>query len=127
MEKDTLRPLQANTHRKIADCYSNRNASSGEVERCAQNCQVPLMNIQNLIQNEMNQFQEKLTRCTMVCQDQVADKFDFAGNTSDRNTAAAEKMLMGCVNECVDKHIALLRSVSAKMEKDIANIVRSQN
>lgn len=118
-----MRPIQAQTHRQIADCYSNKTASAHEVEHCANNCTVPLKNIQNVVQNEMNQFQEKLTRCTMVCQDQVGEKFNLNGNLSDRDRDAAQKLMGSCVNGCVEKHISLLKSIQSNIEKEVTVIL----
>eukprot|EP01031_Cornospumella_fuschlensis_P034691 gene34691-42008_t len=50
VEKDKIRPLQAKTHHKIADCYSNSRLSSSQVESCANNCYGPLQNVQAVVQ-----------------------------------------------------------------------------
>ncbi|RYH26702.1 DUF842 domain-containing protein [archaeon] len=45
-----MRPLQAKTHIKIADCYSNSRASFNQVEACANNCYGSLQNVQAVVQ-----------------------------------------------------------------------------
>jgi hypothetical protein len=122
VEKDTLRPLQITTHKKIIDCYSNKNASSQECEHCANNCTVPIRNAQNLIQNEMSQFQQKLQRCAMVCQDEVTSK--YGGNPSEKDMPAAQKAANSCVSSCVDKHIAMLKAMQSKIESEIQSMVK---
>jgi hypothetical protein len=70
----------------------------------------------------MGQFQEKLTRCSMVCQDEVGEKYDLSGPNAERNRDAAQKALMNCLNGCVDKHVSLLKSIQSKLEKEIQSI-----
>ncbi len=106
--------MQRNAHLKIADCFGHTRASSQEVERCANNCFIPLQNVQSTVQREMNQFQDRLSRCSMDCQDDVRDRFQ--GTEDD---GKANKAMHNCMDACVSKHIALLRSVQSTLEKDI--------
>jgi hypothetical protein len=68
----------------------------------------------------MSSFQDKLTRCLHVCQDEVTTKYDM---NNEKNREPAQKMMNQCANTCVDKHLTLLKSVQSKLEKDIQDIV----
>ena len=76
---------------------------------------------QKVIQNEMNDFQSRLQRCSMSCQDGLKDKFGPLENNSSK-IPAAERHLMSCMSSCVDKHITLLRSIQSKIESDIDRV-----
>ena len=102
----------------MAECYNNKNASAQQVEQCAHNCAGPLQQVQAIVQNELNQFQNRIGRCTQQCQDEINDKFQGAENNAQTH-AKAEQMMLTCANSCVDKHIALLKSIQTKLERDI--------
>jgi len=53
----------------------------------------------------------------MDCQDTTKDKFP------DMNPAA-EKHFYTCTSSCIDKHIALLKSVQGNVEKNIDEVMR---
>ena len=110
--------MQRNSHLKIAECYNNKSASSEQVEQCAHNCTQSLQQVQAIVQNELTQFQNRIGRCTQQCQDDINDQ--FRGQESNPQThAKAEQMMLSCANTCVDKHIALLKSIQNKLERDI--------
>lgn len=66
----------------------------------------------------MNNFQNRVNRCAQQCSDEVNDKFSDAPN-NPANQEAAQKMMHNCAQVCVDKHIAMLKSLQVKIEKDI--------
>ena len=118
VERERIRPIQRNSHLKIADCYANKNASAEEVENCANRSSIIMQQVQQIIQNEMNTFQNRVNRCAQQCSDDVNDSFANKPNNAS-NQAAAESMMHNCAQTCVDKHIAMLKSVQSKIEKDI--------
>lgn len=115
--------MQRNSHLKIAECYNNKNATSEQVEQCAHNCSAPLQHVQAIVQNELNQFQNRLGRCTQECQDEITDKFHGAENNA-QTQAKAEQMMLACANSCVDKHVSLLKSIQHKLERDIDSVAK---
>ena len=102
----------------MAACYDVRGASGQDIQNCVQGTNRRMEAIHNIIQNEMGQLQNRLERCSMGCQDEVRDKMAGKDNTP-ANMAAAEKVALDCTTSCVDKHIALLKSVQYKIETDI--------
>ncbi len=100
---------------KMASCYDNKNASMNEIQNCLQNTQVPMQNIQQTIEHEMNQFQNRLQRGSQACQDEVRDSF---GNDTSKQ-AQAEKLYLQCMNKTVEKHIAMLPNIQTNLEREI--------
>ncbi|RYH26700.1 DUF842 domain-containing protein [archaeon] len=68
---------------------------------------------------EMSQFQDRLSRCSMACQDEVRDRF-----SSSQDSAGAKREMGNCMSTCVDKHVALLKSVQTVLERDIDTIAK---
>ncbi len=71
-----------------------------------------------MIQNEVNQFSERVQRCVRDCQDGVRDRF---GELNQDNLSKAQEYMDKCSNACVDKHVAMLKSIESRLEKDIAD------
>ena len=79
--------------------------------------------VQQIVQNEMNQFQNRVQRCAMDCSDAIQDEYPNLSSTSP-SVAKAQQKLNSCMNTCADKHIALLKGISAKIESDIDKIAK---
>lgn len=63
----------------------------------------------------------------MVCQDEVTSKYNLTDAASaERYRDQAEKLFGGCVNTCVDKHLSLLKSIQANIEKEVSQIANSK-
>lgn len=105
----------------MANCFSNNDASSDEIQRCIQAAGAPAEHIQAVVQNEMNNFQNRLSRCQASCQDEVIDKF---GRNEQSDPKGAEKLLISCLNRCVDQQIAVLPNIRSNLEKEIDKIAR---
>lgn len=73
----------------------------------------------------MNGFQNRLQRCSLSCQDEVNDKFRNLDMSNSINSLAANKMMLSCSSSCVDKNLALLKSIQSKIESDIDKAVNN--
>ncbi|XP_071516190.1 protein FAM136A isoform X1 [Panulirus ornatus] len=140
LDKTYLRGMQRAMHICAAECCEKKENSVDQVHRCIENCSTPLTQAQTFVQNELSQFQERLQRCVMVCQDRVRDQ--VTANTSEtqepqRNSSlsianSAGSVLRqaalgrdgvsvykaefeGCAMQCVDDHIQLMPSVKKRI------------
>lgn len=112
--KSHLRPMTKNAYLKMASCYDF--SSNSTIDSCVQNAAQPLQVSQQMVQREMQSLQNRLQRCSMDCSDSVQDSFDLS-NPKDRD--AAQKKLLSCNTACIDKHIAMLKSIEAKLGKEL--------
>lgn len=103
----------------MAECCNSKSASSNDVQNCIGSCSQPNQVIQHLIEQEFSQFQNRLQRCSMACQDEVHDRYMHI-NTS--NQQEAEKMMKKCSDICADKHIAMLKSIKYSIEQKIDDV-----
>ncbi|KAM3270472.1 protein like [Capsicum chacoense] len=78
------------------ECF-DRTKKKEEIENCVEYCSVPVLNAQNFVENEMANFQEKMNRSLMVCQ----DKFKTA--TQQKNKSDAIKDMESCVDQSVQE------------------------
>ena len=76
---------------------------------------------EQVISHEIGQFQNRIQRCVMSCQDSIKDKYPSLEQNSPQ-VAKAEKDMMVCANSCVDKHLILLKTMSTKFTTDLDKI-----
>ena len=121
VDKERMRPMQKATYLKMAACFDSRTATSAQIENCMQNSSQRVQISQQIIQQEMNAFQGRLQRCMADCEDAVRDKFPNLGSNQSQYDQAQSQLLTG-MSSCVDKHLALLKSVKAKIESEVDKV-----
>ncbi|CAL4994778.1 unnamed protein product [Urochloa decumbens] len=94
------------------DCFDRRRNQEG-INNCVENCSVPVLTANNLVENEMAKFQERLNRSLMVCQ----DKFEAAKLQKMKTDAAQE--LESCVNRSIDDSIRVLPHVVEQIKSSL--------
>jgi Eukaryotic protein of unknown function (DUF842) len=92
----------------MAACFDNKNATTAQIDAC-------LANSSRFVQASQ---QVRLQRCVMDCEDAVRDRYPNLDKNPGQLDKAQAQMLSG-MSSCVDKHIALLKSVKQKLESDL--------
>jgi Eukaryotic protein of unknown function (DUF842) len=110
VDKKCIRPLQKASLLKMAQCVDL--PTRGQIDSCMQKSQGPMNFAQQIINNEMQQFQQRLDRCMLDCQDSVRD-------ANHRSEDASQKAYYSCASSCMDKSMGLLRATQARIEKEI--------
>ncbi|KAK4421985.1 hypothetical protein Salat_2149200 [Sesamum alatum] len=90
------------------ECFDRRRKQD-EISNCVEHCSVPVLNAQNLVENEMAKFQEKLNRSLRVCQ----DKYEGAKLQSNNN---AMKDLESCVDLSVQDSINMMPLLAGQLK-----------
>lgn len=62
-------------------------------------------------------FQDRLTRCTMHCNDKAKDLFDTGSKEP-----AVRSLMDRCVGSCVDDHINLIPSMTRRLKENLDSI-----
>ena len=93
IDMNRLRGIQKKSYLDMAKCFDDKYASQQQVQQCLATKSAAVQSAQSLLQNEMNQFQNRLQRATMACQDEVHDKFPNAGEDSAQMNRAEQHML----------------------------------
>ncbi|KAL0322755.1 UNVERIFIED_CONTAM: hypothetical protein Scaly_1088200 [Sesamum calycinum] len=91
------------------ECFDRRRKQD-EISNCVEHCSVPVLNAQNLVENEMAKFQEKLNRSLRVCQDK------YEGAKLQPNSNNAMKDLESCVNLSVQDSIEMMPHLAGKLK-----------
>ncbi|KAJ1422797.1 hypothetical protein B484DRAFT_452189 [Ochromonadaceae sp. CCMP2298] len=119
IDQTKLRPMQRTTYLKMAECYNSKSASANGIQECVQKASTPSNTINQLIQQEMSQFQDRLQRCSMNCRDETKDKYPNPSGNPE-----AEKMITNCLGVCADKHIDMLKSIRYNLEQKVDEVTK---
>ncbi|EES08211.1 protein FAM136A [Sorghum bicolor] len=95
------------------DCFDRRRTQEG-INSCVENCSVPVLTANNVVENEMAKFQERLNRSLMVCQ----DKYEAAKLQKLKTDATQE--LESCVNRSIDDSIRVLPHVVEQIKSALS-------
>ncbi|KAG2327684.1 hypothetical protein Bca4012_036694 [Brassica carinata] len=98
------------------ECFDRRR-NQEEISNCVEHCSVPVVKSQQHFENEMAQFQERLNRSLVVCQ----DKFEAAKLQKIRPEAVNE--MEGCVHKAIEENLNTLPHIVQRMKTafNIAN------
>ncbi|XP_033109825.1 protein FAM136A-like [Anneissia japonica] len=119
-ELDTqyIRKMQGDMYRCSARCCDNTSSNMEEAQRCIERCSQPLQRAQNTIQTELQDYQERLQRCAVQCQDDVKDR--LSPGASSQQIDALRGEMESCLVKCGDKHIAILPAMMKRMKSTLS-------
>ncbi|CAD7077472.1 unnamed protein product [Hermetia illucens] len=109
MDKTYLRKMQVEMHKCAAKCCEDQTSSIDSVQRCVDRCAAPLTSAQKYVHKELEEFQGRLQRCVMQCNDDV--KVQMSANPSEDEIAKFTAQFERCAVKCVDKHVGLIPSM----------------
>mmetsp|Transcript_9648 Transcript_9648/g.13659 ORF Transcript_9648/g.13659 Transcript_9648/m.13659 type:complete len:142 (-) Transcript_9648:514-939(-) len=74
IEKTLIRPLAKLSYKCVVECYEKAGSTqpSEQLDHCAKQCQAPYQLSHNIIQQEVNSFQDRLSRSMMQCNDEAS-------------------------------------------------------
>ncbi|XP_010510168.1 PREDICTED: protein FAM136A [Camelina sativa] len=91
------------------ECFDRRRKQE-EISNCVEHCSVPVVKSQQHFENEMAQFQERLNRSLMVCQ----DKFETTKLQKIRPEAVSE--MESCVLKSIEENLNTLPHIVQRMK-----------
>nr|VDD59461.1 unnamed protein product [Brassica oleracea] len=102
--------LGTNSYFKCAyECF-DRSRKQEEIANCVEHCSVPVVKSQQYFEGEMAQFQERMNRSLMVCQDK------FEASKLHKNRVDAAKDMEGCVNQSIEESLNTLPHIVQRMK-----------
>mmetsp|Transcript_13809 Transcript_13809/g.26503 ORF Transcript_13809/g.26503 Transcript_13809/m.26503 type:complete len:151 (+) Transcript_13809:98-550(+) len=121
IETQHLRRVAKAAFQCAVGCYdkAGTTGSSEVLEQCVQNCQMPHRQKQNYVQQEIQQFQQRLNQSMQECQYQAQDLMKPGYENDAKMVAKVEEKLIGCMSQTVDKYIALLKPLQARVVEQL--------
>jgi len=117
IERTLLRPIARNSYACVLKCYDDAGSkgSSEQLQHCSQNCQGKFQMSQSIVQQEVNQFQERLNRAMMLCQDEARDLMTPDIQSNPKQMKKMEDKIVNCMSKTVNHHIGLLNPLKKRI------------
>lgn len=112
-----LRPLQKQTYLNMAKCFDHGDDQAAQ--RCVEGESRGVQIAQQIIQAEIGQYTNRVQRCMQECEDNTRDRM---GDVDFQDPSVVDKtkgLMNKCASACADKHVAMIKSMSHRIEKDI--------
>ncbi|KAM7345754.1 protein FAM136A-like [Cochliomyia hominivorax] len=121
MYETHFRKMQSEMHLCAVNCCDDfkRRPSLDSVQNCIEDCAVPLLKAQDLVQHELGQFQSKLQNCIMQCNDNVRSNIPL--NTHESDISKYRYQVERCTVKCVDKYIGLIPNMMRTIQTVLEN------
>ncbi|KAL3921145.1 MAG: hypothetical protein SGARI_006757, partial [Bacillariaceae sp.] len=123
IERNWVRKVARESFACATKCYdkAGKSGPAEALEQCARNCQVPYQQSSALVQNEVNQFQNRLNRNMQECQEKARDLIKPGMESDPSQMAKVEQSLINCMSKQVDEHIKLLRPMKDRITAALKN------
>lgn len=86
LEKGTIIPMQKQAYLCSAKCC-DKAANTHELHDCIQQCERSVHAAQNAANQHVGQFQQRLQRCTVRCQDEAQEALPTSPSEAQMQTA----------------------------------------
>mmetsp|Transcript_6156 Transcript_6156/g.18189 ORF Transcript_6156/g.18189 Transcript_6156/m.18189 type:complete len:134 (+) Transcript_6156:206-607(+) len=110
IDSSTLRPMKKASFLAMAKCCDLDSPEA--YQQCLARASAPEQRASQIMQVELNDFQDRLQRAVRGCQDEVKDK-----GVRDQNRA--QNMFSNCVDNALTKHIGMVPGVQKRIEAAI--------
>ena len=114
LEKMKIRPIQKAGYECCARCFDDAEISQEGLQHCQKGCMRPLESINQIVNQEVNQFQNGLNSCVQYCQTNVQS---MATGSSDNS--ALQREFEECGKKCFQDYIGRTGPLVSRIESSI--------
>jgi hypothetical protein len=104
VEKESMRSMQRQAFLCSAKCCEDQQCSQEILQKCLHSCMRPMMEAEQKLKAEVEQFQGRLTRCAQQCEDECRDM--LPPSASQQNMDRVQKHAERCLMKCADDNIS---------------------
>ncbi|GAQ81293.1 hypothetical protein KFL_000760220 [Klebsormidium nitens] len=122
IERQFIRPERIKTFECCIDCCKDDSLRQIELQNCLTSCTDGMQRIEEVVNQELAELQNRLQRCANQCQDQAKLQVPPDGNLSADRKAALQGDLQSCVNRCVDQQLKSLPQVEKRIQYGIRRV-----
>ncbi|CAB9503345.1 Protein FAM136A [Seminavis robusta] len=124
IENKTIRKIGRKGVECTLKCFDKAGTTgpSDVLQNCANQCQMPNQQAGQLLNAEVGQFQNRLSRSMMECQDKAKDLM-YPGIENDaKKMGKVEDTMLACMSKTVDTHIGLLKPMRQRVESQLKQL-----
>lgn len=117
IEREHLRGIAKKAYQCAVTCYdkAGTRGSTEALENCVRSCQMPHQQSQNYVQQEVNQYQNRLNRAMQECSDRARDEMKPGYENDAKAMAKVEDKLLRCMQKTVDEYIGMLKPLKSRI------------
>mmetsp|Transcript_33126 Transcript_33126/g.63278 ORF Transcript_33126/g.63278 Transcript_33126/m.63278 type:complete len:150 (+) Transcript_33126:158-607(+) len=122
IERLKLRPLGRKMHTCIISCYdkAGKNGRKEQIEQCSQQCQIPYQTAGNATQQEITNFQNRLNRAMMQCNDDAQGMVTPDMQDDPRKMKRVEDSLLKCLEGAIQNSNGGLKPMRQRIESHMS-------
>ncbi|KAL3815244.1 hypothetical protein ACHAXA_002293, partial [Cyclostephanos tholiformis] len=122
IERLKLRPMGRSMHSCIVSCYdkAGKNGRKEQIEQCSQQCQAPYQRAAAVTQHEIGNFQNRLSRALMQCNDDAQSLVAPGMQNDTKKMKRVEDSLLKCIEGVILNGRESLKPMKQRVESQIA-------
>ncbi len=124
IEKALIRPIARNSYACVLKCYDDagKTAPQEQIEHCSRQCQAPYQMAHNIVNQEVGQFQNRLSRSMASCQDEASAMITPQVQNDARKMKKVEEALLKCISKTVDDQVKALKPMRQRIEAHLKQL-----
>ncbi|KAF1785436.1 Protein of unknown function DUF842, eukaryotic [Phytophthora cactorum] len=125
LDRTLLRGLQRDGYLCAAKVFENKSWSSEQLAAAVERCQMPTQQLNQFMQQEMQNFQNRIQRCVQDCQERRRTRCLPVATPARSRLPRAE----GHGDVCWPlrgSHVSLLPNISTRIEQAVAQVKQQQ-
>ena len=117
IDKNHLRKMQRSSLTCSLTCLDKggTSASSEQIQKCMQQCQIPLQQSQQIVQNEIQRFQQRIQRGMVSCQDEANDMVTPDVHNNPDKLRRIEDKMGSCFAKVMNQHIGMIGDMKKRI------------
>ncbi|KAL7548633.1 hypothetical protein ACHAWF_011902 [Thalassiosira exigua] len=122
IERTKLRPIGRQMHACIVSCYdkAGKNGRKEQIEQCSQQCQIPYQTAGAATQQEVGNFQNRLNRAMMQCNDDAQGMVTPDMQHDTRKMKKVEDSLLKCIQSAIENSRSGLKPMKQRIESHMS-------
>jgi len=124
IERSLLRPIARSAYACVVKCYDDagQKGPAEAIDHCSRQCQAPYQMSNNIVQQEIGQFQNRLSRAMMQCNDEASAMMTPAVQKDARKMRKVEDKIISCISKTVDDHIKQLGPMKQRVQGGLQKV-----
>lgn len=121
IEKKYVRKIQRQSLTCSLACLDKggEKASTEELQRGMNQCQVPVQRAQQIVQSEIQRFQQRLQRGMANCQDQANDMVTPDVHNNPDKLRKIEDQMGNCFGKVIKEHIGMIGDLKKRITNQL--------
>ena len=98
---------------------AGKNGRKEQIEQCTNQCQIPYQTSGNVTQQEIGNFQNRLQRAMVQCQDDAQGMITPDMHSDDRKMRKVEDTMLKCIDDAIQKSRQGLKPMKDRIESQL--------